>query len=1098
MPATHIDLFHLHRDLLWPFFMVSASVTNSGAPPDPKVHRDYAETRCKFQIDYLLREVLPELQRWLPRLCGDEVPEWLGRTDPQRSLDRVTAMLMHLEESLATRPALSGDYHAPLYFGHEGKRQYATSPALLAMHAIVYSHARWGARYFHDVESAVKAEVLLSHYPAWIHQCVASLVLLKNIFRTTVAKEPLDRETGVWNGSELKFDDDSLLPALGRFVTRLWQPPAKPEHDRPAEGSVPEWWRRLLVALSLVAECYDARVGASNEDSSSAVFTCYKDLQDRLCKHLPEEPAAGDDASPPVRLVVFEFGHYVFDKTGHHLRETIVRSLVGTDPSDILWISLSRYWALHHGRHMADTTLTGALVECIAPKNDQDEPAFIHKNGVTVGYHFLDLDSTATTNQKAAFQVAFGFEDKASDVWERLGSVIDALCKERQSATQSIYNGIPWAYVTRALEILAHIYRQDFFTIQVERPQPLLESKQVFAAPPAEPPSNRIALPRIAPTVDDLERCVESEDWRDPKLLIPRALAALLVNQRMTFGNPRQIVRLNPDWRGDLKPTDPEAEKLRRRLTQEAWDWLACAEWIAERDGHQVLRNYLDIFSGLPVDPVQPPPTPVASNAHSRAVPQYVLGIDIGATGIKFAVYAYDPKSQKLGDLITQGNLDTAVGPQESGKPRRRYKDVPAFVKRIVQHLKQVCSWDGMPSGWFDGTGTLAALGVTWPGAVGGEPGHERVRAWSKILAEFKGYKIPDDKITIRGKYFFEANAQEIHNGFQVREAFAKAFFGGDERHAPVTLINDGDGHVLHAMDCAIRDGATFAPHQDVAVLAAGSGTAMGAIDAATGRLLDLLAEAGKVIVDLGEGLANAANPGGKNYPKGTGGPLFSKTTLANLAKTVLTHWKIVETVEITSNKKMLRLTNAALAALRDDVPNASEDTSEELAAYFTDSLLVGYLLEKDWDGKQAVEKLWKGKKRNLAEVVGILENALKVLAPDTDGKAFAFLAARLMGYNLADLVALTTELFQTRSVHVAGGPMSGATGDAVLTCAKDELSRRYGFHLAEPGKHELGSPHRLARLLRLERVAPRLDEPSGAHGAAVRAAYLLRQQAEL
>lgn len=1049
MNAAQVAQFSLIKDLLWPYFPVEPS--HGGPTPS------YARTRCMFQIDYLQHEVLPEVERWLPRLRGDEVPKWLGRTEPRRSLDRVKAMLAHLASCLEASDA--DPFHRPLlYLGHEGRHEYVTSPALLALHAVLYSHARWGERHFHDVESAVTAERLLSHYPEFVRRCISSLVLLKNVFRTSAVADDWQRETGVWRAGRLYFDRGHLVPALARLVCRLWDPPRDGRHYLPNDADLRSaWYPGLAAALSLVARCYDARVGAPGaapEFDAAAFVQLEHELTKALMSrtHTDDEPEDRGDT-----LVLFEFGRYVFDRNTAAGRESFVARLLPTADDrqtkapDLLWISLNRYWALHHGQSIG--TPDAALLGCLEEKADQDQPMCTTKAGIRGRFHFLNLDADRPENQAAAYRVAFDLKDALpdGDVWTRLARVIEQLRAARAPLGD---HGMPWAYIIRALEILAHIYPRDFLTLLVERPQPLTEAAGSLFGSAQEPPRNCMALPRSVPTEDELGRSVAAGDWLEPKLLVARAFAALLINQRMTFGNVRQLIRVEHSHHHS-----PGTAKV---LADAAVEWLKRAYWISEKDNHQVLLQYLDVYGSMPVDDVQPPTVGGRAGA-------YLLGIDIGATGVKVGVYTVEGTPLRLGGTVLRNVEFKVARPALAGAVGRpQYPDLASFVCHLDAVVAaQIAADPGLASAsWVDIKRDLAGVGITWPGAVGGELGHERVRSWSKILSEFQGYRrggedcaVPDEK------FFWAANAQELHAKFRIREAFAHHFFPDlDPRDAPVTLVNDGDAHVLHAYYGARPAAASEGVRQELVVLAAGTGTAMGAIDATTGSLLDLLAEAGKVIVDIG-----CPFNSGSGYPVGTGGKLFSKETLKDLAGEALEQWGI----------------------------------PPQPPCLFTEPLLIGYLLAdidpesaNKQQEKQELERQWAGPERPpLEECAGALDAVLRERGKTP--RQFVEFVTQRMGRNLADLVALTTELFGARVVFASGGPMSGTTGRRVLEFAKQELHGHYRFHVVADDEHAPGTPHYLARLLRLTSPAVASNELSGAHGAAVRALYLLHQRSQ-
>jgi len=116
------ELFTFHDESLWPIL--------SKAGPEHEI-TERSKSRARFQCHYLFYELLPELESRLPSLRKDEIPEWLGKDNPQTVLDRISA-----------RPkSLSNMLDEPYNNAHDlldlGNGQ-VSSPTLLAIQALLY------------------------------------------------------------------------------------------------------------------------------------------------------------------------------------------------------------------------------------------------------------------------------------------------------------------------------------------------------------------------------------------------------------------------------------------------------------------------------------------------------------------------------------------------------------------------------------------------------------------------------------------------------------------------------------------------------------------------------------------------------------------------------------------------------------------------------------------------------------------------------------------------------------------------------------------------------------------------------------------------
>lgn len=1010
------EIFSLHDKPLSPYLDTSAY-------GDDRSALSFAlHAHAEAQLGYLLHELLPELHSRLTNLLPSEMPVWLGRGKQSAALRRVRHMLQQVNRVLSA-PAhpLSGNQphsskaHSLLYF--RGGRA-VTSPVLLAIQALLFSHSAWGTEsYLHDVKSAARASELLAHHSDPIRQWIVFLIAWHNVFRTCVGSNKestvLVRDTQ----GNISLRDDLLPEVLAEHL--------KNGFEAYREGDI-DWKEGLLSALWLVSEGYESREGDKVEHA------LFEALGKTITRSWERSQGSGGDSVEGDRwLVVFEYGHYVFKDNACPKREAIAQRVLSKCFSGgshgVAWISLDRYWATHHGHRLVDIDDLERLFVDVG--ENVDRPASLPWRGQAVFYH-LDLESEV--HWKEAYFAAFGVCPPANgpDAWQL---ITHSLVKSFPEPSR-----VPWAYVMRVLEVLAHIsrYRESFWKLRVCFPANQCDPEVGVSA-------SWIYLPKACPSVREVETAIENRDWRNARLVVARTLSALLWNQRMTFGNTLQFL---------------EAEE---RCAQDDWlnQWWELARITHERfHAKKQFEHYLQVYTSAPIQNVlrrpRLPRMTVPAN-RERKDDGYVLGVDIGGGGVKWAVYSLGNGPEHSFSVRGYGQYPTAPN---KGTPK--YRDAKAFVKRLREELENH-SWPPEWS-WERCCKELRAVGVTWPGAVSGPLAHESVRAPSGVLQYFEGFKasasIPGD-----GKVFFEADAQDLRR-LEVREAFAEAFFGdaGDDR---VTLINDGVAHVLNAWSATAGD--LRGRVERAIIIAAGTGTAMGAINARTGRVLDILAEPGKVVVYVGM-------EAGTDGVTGLGRDAFNKLALSTAAGEEA----------------------KGLVGSVGGVPKI-------------ESLVIGYLLARSrmrghnldpalQEELDTIGGTWKtetagfGTFQDLPAHVADLRAKLG-LEDEERFQDFAVAVAARVGCQLADLVALTWELFRSRTVFISGGPMTGSSGEFVHQAACKALRERYGFHVVEkPGQSDPGQPHHLARRIVIGK-APAIGEgPSGAHGAALAALQLL------
>lgn len=279
---------------------------------------------------------------------------------------------------------------------------------------------------------------------------------------------------------------------------------------------------------------------------------------------------------------------------------------------------------------------------------------------------------------------------------------------------------------------------------------------------------------------------------------------------------------------------------------------------------------------------------------------KYILGIDIGGTGIKMRFF-------KINNLKTVRNIPPVVKDDDflllrlkeqdsqsipyylvwDGKeytiPTARkdglYKDSNDFARYIIGALKSqidVEKWDELSK-------DLISIGVCWPGPIK----QNMVASTSGILQKFEGFE---------GSILGNSRSKilELNIGKGVKEVFNKEF----ERDISVALSNDGDveaagiafgiiNQVKYSRNNQFKQDGTKISGRElakrlieshrVAVIKAGTGTAGAILN--DGKLSGLN-EFGKVIVDLvadnRENEIKAQNNNEGTWPQGDANKFFS------------------------------------------------------------------------------------------------------------------------------------------------------------------------------------------------------------------------------
>ncbi len=423
---------------------------------------------------------------------------------------------------------------------------------------------------------------------------------------------------------------------------------------------------------------------------------------------------------------------------------------------------------------------------------------------------------------------------------------------------------------------------------------------------------------------------------------------------------------------------------------------------------------------------------------------KFVLGIDIGATSIKYILYKINNNGQLLSP---EKNGSLSVKSDQIYTPE-------GFVRRIIEHIHTNISYNCLEN--------TCAIGISWPGAVK----ENRVFARSHIITNF--VEIESGK-----EYSFDTDIKKIIKDFNIVDLFQtcweKKFHKPNMKYPVIALINDGDAHAFgsvydieHEKESDIIKSLIEKMRKagcELVVIKAGTGTA-GAVFDSEGRLVtNCLMEWGKLLLDLGP--LFDPNPLEERYPRGRMNAYCSMKTLPNLASEKLKSsfgkedpkYDVIKLgIESAEIGYMLELGNFV-----DDCGNIIVDVNDESAEKIKNILynqnLKFQLIEKIGENickKIRLKKPSSSQKNELGEprLREIFNNSM-----DDDNYQNAFNIAResikIFGFYLADQIALLHQNYrQMQVVVLGGGVLSGYTRFWAIKNARDRLKNCYNLEL--------------------------------------------------
>lgn len=941
-------------------------------------------------------------------------------------------------------------------------KSHVTSPTLLAIQAIVHSHSQWFRTRHHQTYAAWEAHsawetfkrleevnnppIDLQHR-AFIAALIAHQTQLRGAlnlqFGAGGKKEVVayDSVTGTMTSlcrsDDENADDKLVAQALARTLFSFFK--------EPLESQAKEQLAAALVLSSLCLEFRHQRIsGDLKEREISRILN--------FSKWISQSPPPTDITH---RLIFWQFGHRVQKKIeevdwnklfGDIIKKQIEKQrpwgrnftfCFNPNTSRKFWHAWDRQisWddiidlpSCGNGNEY-ENHICAAICEVIghvrATGPQKVEALLLSLDLGQESRNMLEVQSWA----KCEGDTLRAFHE----IVEKLRSIHFTEFDELTTAGQYIEaRYFPTPLVGRILRQMYRIQPKKFSILRL-RPKGLPAS---VANTPFITRSFTIYLPRDpVPEEDNIAR--------EAVGLIARYVAAMIVNLQVSLA-PRSI------------ELDFFCDEVRDR-----WDLSASGPSLirsALGTGHEGIIRFLEQYRAEVCDiPTIEALDDVAIT--STLPPDYkvnkphILGIDVGATSIKVglmrATMIEKERKPGLTDDLNVFEFPTAAG-------STRYESARDFaIKTVERIIERLHKENEQYNNWLKDVG---AVGIAWPGPV---RRGSIVAASSSILNKFKGFegKSKDD------------DPREVHK-LDLREAFQYAFNKiAGLQEVFVTVLNDGDADVKGEEPLSEKRRS-----QGVSVvLKQGSGTACGVY--VDGKQVPIMAEFGKAVLNLD------AKPL-DNFPGGTVNAYCSKKTLPAIA-TGLGWVAPPGTPDIDA-----RELGYFLAKSRCQDPNLHEEGTTEEIDKIINEIAREIVFRRFSDllaGPDDIVEAMPGDGLGLFFPMGLklpeiasqriaqLEKAVLTGTPEDLAKK----CAKITGYLLADAIALLVDIFRCREVRLAGGPLSGSTGEEVACNAGKRLNTVYDLAI-ETGqeKHPL-DPHVLMVVSRILLIS---SQPSKGH----------------
>ncbi len=351
-----------------------------------------------------------------------------------------------------------------IYTDDGEKGRAVTTPALLVVQAILYSHQEWTRPFYHDTWSAGQAQADLKcrGIPEGFIKKVAVIISFLNLFRNGLVSL---KEVGIWdNNEEAKFINDSPLrvgDALAREIFRLWKATEGASSELSEEDK-----KKALCAVAACALSHEKRHPPQGAAVQSSLQQKYESFQN-LYKHLEEK-----NWSPSERAVLcgFEFANYLIstfkeeDKIFKKIVDQELRKF-SLDPNQtsMLIFSLGRFWSNQEiSNYFSDPIQVNLNFKEETKDQLQNLQEALCDLEKKTKFAHLDFDDTAKKQQR----LELFFKEKKpfpidENIWKQIGYTI----KWASSFRPWRYEGNPYlpiGIVDHAFRVLEKLWPEKF------------------------------------------------------------------------------------------------------------------------------------------------------------------------------------------------------------------------------------------------------------------------------------------------------------------------------------------------------------------------------------------------------------------------------------------------------------------------------------------------------------------------------------------------------------------------------------------------------------------------------------------------------------
>ena len=344
-----------------------------------------------------------------------------------------------------------------------------------------------------------------------------------------------------------------------------------------------------------------------------------------------------------------------------------------------------------------------------------------------------------------------------------------------------------------------------------------------------------------------------------------------------------------------------------------------------------------------------------------------------------------------------------------------------------------------------------------------------------------------------------EINPIHLH-----QQDFMSALEGLGTGAQVIKILNDGEADIRDTQQLNTKDEEGI-----VVELKAGTGIAVAVRE--NGKLLEVNSETAKAILNLLVSVQHVDEiPKNKSlrFQEGVLSGFVSKNGLRRLVSGILFEEKKDKEYYLDPGEYVGKLLDSILDSNTkfeqhdvDKIQRASKKIKNHIKNHKSSPNVKGSQIRHNYayfkDKRSILDELKKdasliySRKNELNPQSSSGENDNKKIRlgkVDEEIEIYALGCAWRLGHWLADTIALIVDIFGAREIHLAGGPLSGATGILIATSAKQTLEQFYGFDLkVEGSEHQLVKKPRIRELKRLHLVYPPItgSNYSGARGAA-------------